>query len=94
MVRLPHINPVPSIYLLQQYHPHELMGKGHRRKGQLEVRSFEHFIAEAQGAADDKSYIASPLYTEIVDKISEDFGGEQLAVYGQSYYIGITFHML
>lgn len=48
MVRFPPINPKRPINLLQQYQPHQLMGKGHLRKRQRIIRPFHHLLTQPQ----------------------------------------------
>ena len=65
MIRLPRHDPIPSVNLLQQYHPHELMGKGHLRKAQCIVGAFQNFPAQADGASDHENNMALPLNPQV-----------------------------
>lgn len=47
MIRFTLDDPKSPIYLLQQYHPHQLVGEGHWGKGELEVCPLQYFFAEA-----------------------------------------------
>ena len=63
MIGLPLDNFKSPVYLLQQHHPHKLVGEGHWGEGELEVRPLHHFFTEAQRAANYEGYIAPALYS-------------------------------
>ena len=71
MIRLSIYNPIPPIHLLQQDHPHQLMGKRHFGKAQCIIRSSEHFLPQPDGAADHECDAALPLNSEGIDLIGE-----------------------
>ena len=61
MIWLSRHNPIPPVNLLQQYHPHQLMGKCHFRKTQCIVRALQHFPAQTDGTSDHKDDMAFAL---------------------------------
>src|SRR5512137_2217877 len=61
MIRLTMNNAIASIDLLQKNYSHHLMGKGHFRKGEKNVRSLHGFRREAEGAANQEGHLRFPF---------------------------------
>ena len=60
-------NSVPSVYLLQQDHAHQLMRKGEPGETDRIVSPVQYLVRKPQGAADDEYEMAFPLNTQSLD---------------------------
>ena len=79
MIWLPIYYPISPVHLLQQDHPHQLMGKGHFREAECIIRPLQHIFSQTNGSADHESNTALPLYAERLDLFCKFFGGKHLS---------------
>ena len=89
MIRFPVYNPITSVNLLQQNHPHQLMGKRHPGKAQCIIRSVQYRPAQTNRASDHKLNMTLPLYTQAVDLLCQFFRSQLLSFDFQRNHIGI-----
>lgn len=75
VVRLSADDPIGPVNLLAQYHPHQLMGKGHIGKTDGQIRAFPYLFMQSQGSADHKEYVALPAEPRPFYDLRKCFGG-------------------
>jgi hypothetical protein len=59
-------NLVRPINLLQQHHPHKLVGKRHTRKRELQIRSPHHLSTQSERPTNHKRHFAAPVRAELI----------------------------
>ena len=64
MIFPPCLNLKRPVQLLQQHHPCQLMGEGHLRHGQPQIRPLLDPLRQPEGTADHQGHRALPLYPQ------------------------------
>ena len=64
-------DPVCPINLLQQNNPHQLMGKGHSRKAELEIGSAKHCIRQTEGTSDHEIDMTLSIHSQTLHFFGE-----------------------
>ena len=83
-------DPEAPIDLLQQNHPHQLMGEGHSGKAQRIVRPLQDGWGKAQGTADDEGDVAYAPCAQSLDFPGKLQGIQHLSLDGQGDHIGVV----
>ena len=94
MIRLIINDPVAPIYLLKQYHAHQLVRESHVRKTELHVGAGNDLGRESQRSADHERDMARSADTELFEMIRKSYGIVFLPVYRESDHIVVIADIL